>query len=385
MVNTRFENPPHAAKTFGNTDDYGAIDGSISPPPELLKAAREFESKFASMIVRARELERFKVGRSPTVYNVNLYVSMLPAVQNSREVRHLLSTDSFCRAILGDVDGALQSARAMLAISRAIGDELSLISQVARIACVSDAVHRMMFAVDRGGASALALEQTQAALTQEKKTPYLLIGARAERAALFDTLQKIGEGKIDRKFVLKTDGDDADKRKPSSKPDPVVKYDLGFGLAHMNTAVEIAKKPTWLQAKDWVAWDLHIETNSPKSAIISPALSCSLFPAIPAIRRNVCRVGSVSASCETILGYKRFRMKHGHWPTKPEELATVFPEGVPIDPFSGQPMICRIGPKTLVVYSVSLDEQDNGGNLENYHFEETGTDIGFRFSRDVKN
>ena len=79
------------------------------------------------------------------------------------------------------------------------------------------------------------------------------------------------------------------------------------------------------------------------------------------------------------LAAERYRLKHNRWP---EALANLVADGlltaVPADPFDGQPLRYRILTDGVVIYSVSLDLADNGGNLNRRDPTRVGTDLGFR-------
>jgi hypothetical protein len=64
----------------------------------------------------------------------------------------------------------------------------------------------------------------------------------------------------------------------------------------------------------------------------------------------------------TALAVERFRLKTGQPPATLEELVPEFLESVPIDPFDGQPLRYRRSENGYVVYSVSLNLQDDGGS-----------------------
>jgi hypothetical protein len=51
---------------------------------------------------------------------------------------------------------------------------------------------------------------------------------------------------------------------------------------------------------------------------------------------------------------------------------------VPLDPFDGQPLRCKLLPDGVVVYSVGYDGADNGGVINRESPSTAGTDLGFR-------
>lgn len=71
------------------------------------------------------------------------------------------------------------------------------------------------------------------------------------------------------------------------------------------------------------------------------------------------------------------RLDQGKLPTRLEELVPRYLPSVPIDPFSGRPMIYRIETNTFVLYSLGPDKRDDGGEPMGPATEENG-DLTFR-------
>lgn len=67
------------------------------------------------------------------------------------------------------------------------------------------------------------------------------------------------------------------------------------------------------------------------------------------------RSAYVGVACE------RYRLKTNHWPKSLDELMPQFMDQVPLDPYTGKPLLFWILPDGAVVYSVGLDLKDDGG------------------------
>src|SRR5262249_32651780 len=102
---------------------------------EQITALRAELKKAAAALADARKLTDLPEGRYPITYSPDWIGTLLPHVQDAREVAHLLECDADLRAQDGDADGALASCRAALNTGRSLGDEPILISQLVRIAC----------------------------------------------------------------------------------------------------------------------------------------------------------------------------------------------------------------------------------------------------------
>lgn len=66
------------------------------------------------------------------------------------------------------------------------------------------------------------------------------------------------------------------------------------------------------------------------------------------------------------LAIEQFRDATGAFPGSLNEVAGLVPGGVPLDPFSGAPYIYRPGANTFLLYSVSHNFVDDGGQFINY-------------------
>ncbi len=69
------------------------------------------------------------------------------------------------------------------------------------------------------------------------------------------------------------------------------------------------------------------------------------------------RSALVAVACE------RYRLKTNNWPKSLEELLPQYLDQVPLDPYTGKPLLYRILPDGVVVYSVGLDLKDDGGDV----------------------
>jgi hypothetical protein len=77
------------------------------------------------------------------------------------------------------------------------------------------------------------------------------------------------------------------------------------------------------------------------------------------------------------LAAERYRLKHGRWPEKLDDLQP-FLRSIPIDPFGdGRPVKPKRMADGLVIYSLGRDREDNGGHLNRAQPLDKG-DLGFQ-------
>ena len=92
-------------------------------------------------LAEARGLVAFPRGPHAVAYSADWFGTMLPHVQNHREVLNLLRYDVLARSQIGDAGGAIEDAHAALNVGSSLGDEPILISQVVCVACQTLAVY----------------------------------------------------------------------------------------------------------------------------------------------------------------------------------------------------------------------------------------------------
>ena len=259
-----------------------ALEGDPTRPidPEMLAPLKAGEAELRPMMARARELARYPTGRYPFTRAHNPLETPLSHLQEVRQAARLLSIDGHVRALTGDIDGALASARAILGVARSIGDEPMLISQLVRMAVEAVAVDVIQTALARGQASEAALAATQAALADEAAQPLLLHAMRGERAMNYDLTGKVASGEID------ADALGGGKTAPppaARKPIPAMLEDQAICLHLLTRAVEIAKKPLPDQLDLWDSWEPRLRAAE---GPVRPAQACARLPSDAGPRRD---------------------------------------------------------------------------------------------------
>lgn len=217
------------------------------------KALDQILAKLKSEVPQARELANRPQGRPKFVYNTMVQLFDLEPLMQLRSVSRLLSLDLAQRVEDGDIDGALESARAMINTGRAIGDEPLMMAQLVRIGIVRSGLFGIEEALARGQASDSALMKTEELLKTELAQPVLLIGLRAERASAFDTYSGFLSGKYDPNQLA---GGPAVPpsflaRLASTPSSVFIRSNLTATLEQMNQFVQIGKKPLLETPAEW--------------------------------------------------------------------------------------------------------------------------------------
>ncbi len=326
----------------------------------------------AGAVALAREMVGFPDGRYPIDWQDDLFKTLLPGQQNSRQVARLLALDAVDRAQRGDVDGALASCRALLNVGRAIGDEPLAISQLVRMAIGSVAELAVERTLARGKPGEAELVAVQAAFASESYEPLLNYAAAGARAMLFQFFSNLDAG------LISLDG--------GAKPGRVApwdrvkyRYSQGIALGFMNRCVAIADRPPHEQPPRWAGWEADLAAGSKtRGARLTGGLDYRLLPAIPDVSRIYARDRALLGAIATLAAAERFRKLKGDWPGSASDIEAALETKLPADPYLPGPYRLGRFEGGLVVYSIGPDGLDDGGNLDNNKYERAGVDLGFR-------
>jgi hypothetical protein len=339
-------------------------------------ALRQELAAAAAALAEARKLEGMPRGRFIINYSPDFISTVLPHVQEVREVAGLLQADVRLRAEDGDADGAVASTAATLNTARSLGDEPTLISQLVRIACTSITLNELERTLAQGEPAPDALAGLQRQLEANEGDPLLLYGVRGERGGgdqLIGVLQRGG-------MTMQTlsgltaggPGEPADvvAMLPLRLPGGV-KHQRAAYLRYTTRLVETARRPS-TELPGALA---ELEKSSRQEAILVRLLA----PAVTKVGEAFLRNQAQQRCAIVALAAERFRRAQDRWPASAAELQTAgFLKAVPTDPFDGRPVRLAARPDGLIAYSVGPDGEDNGGLVDPRNWRAQGTDLGFR-------
>lgn len=331
-------------------------------PPVLLTVGQRGRldavwGKAEKSLVEARKLITMARGRHPVQWKPDLISSLLPTVQDTREIAWLLSVDALRRAQSGDGAGALESCQAMLNAGRSLGDEPCTICQLVREACRNLAIREIERSLALSEPPGESLARLQQALEADLQDPTLLWALRGERALHEGFLQFLqGSGDKTKYFrellgmrnVRPTPAELVQLRMPGS-----FKYSRAASIEYNTQLVEAARLPEPEQARRLGEVEATLDQQPLLLRMLGPTFFGSI---VTAHHRSVALLRATSAG----LAAERYRREHGRWP---ETLATLVPQylsQVPVDPRDGQPLRLRRFDDGIVIYSVGADGDDGG-------------------------
>jgi hypothetical protein len=337
------------------------------PPPELLDPERAalLEKELLAVeaaLAEARKVADMPAGRHAIVHASNPIATLLPQVQEMREVARLLQLDALRWGQRGDGERAMRSAAACFNTGRSFGDEPFLISQLVRNACIQVAAGAIERALAVSEPPEKTLADVQALVELEEAHPTLLVGLRGERAIQHELMASLTDGSVPRKSLF------ADF--PSElRPDKLMERWQGAApmrrehpllLRVMSRAIDVARLPAHEQAAGEEALREEIDRLPRQSSVLTRAMLPATEKVGVACRRKLALVRCLKAA----LALERRRRESGAWVGKLEELVPKVLRSVPTDPFDGKPLRYRVVPGGAVVYSVGPDGTDDGGDVD---------------------
>jgi hypothetical protein len=341
---------------------------------EQVRILRAKMKEATAALVQARKLKDFPNGRYPVAWSEDAVSTLLPHLQRVRELANLLSADAMLRAHDKDLDGALESCLANLNGARSIGDEPTYISALVRVAIRAVTLGRLEQVLSQGEPSEAALAATQKAWEREEQFPLLLAASRGERALGDRAVLALQNGKTSSTTLF--GGGPGSGVTGNGSVDRIINY-LRIGSLPGNRAALLELHHDLIEAARLP--EMERKQRFDKIVVESvklPWLARLLLPAADKVAQAMSRSAAQMRTMIAGLAAERYRQAHGRWP---ESLAVLVPQylkEVPLDPFDGKPLRLRRLSDGLVIYSVGLDGQDNGGTLANNIA--PGTDIGVR-------
>lgn len=337
---------------------------------ELLRVYRKI---MEPALTEVKPIADMPKGRYVVVWSDDAISTLLPHIQEAREVARMLSMESMLQAQDKDLAGAAQTWRALFNTGRSIGDEGTCISLLVRIAIEAVSIKNLERLLAQGELSAEALKAVQSLLEDEAAQPLFLIAMRGERAFSDRAVLALGNGKLS-PAALGAAGGVGSGNSTLSK---LIGYFLMGSLTnqrssmleHTSDVVEIAKLPEMEQKPKLDQLMATVPTKPMMVRLLAPAID----KVHGAFQRG--QAGLRSAICA--VAAERYRLKHGQWPESLAQLVPEYLKQIPNDPYVGNPILLRRAEDGLILYSVGADKQDNQGNLGGNPMA-PGTDYGFR-------
>jgi len=260
----------------------------------------------------------------------------------------------------GDLDGALDTARAIVHTSRPFTDNYFVVSTVCDCRWRALAAWGVERVLAQGEPSANALDRVRQLFDEEVNRPILLGMFRRERAWVADLVQSVDDDKVTgqeaalaikgmRRWTGWAGMDEWIHRMSVPRSEYVAL------LRHWTWVVEQLKEsPDALQARaaEWAA----LRRQLPEAAKWRADADAGF---IDGVRDDeaLFRAALVAIAAE------QFRRVEGHWPAALDELVPEYVTKLQRDPFDLQPLRLARRDDGIVIYSVGPNQTDDGGDV----------------------
>jgi ABC-type transport system involved in multi-copper enzyme maturation permease subunit len=321
----------------------------------------------------ARSVRKVERGRYPISWTEDALSTVSPHRETTAPVCGLLELDVLDRAERGDIDGAVDSCLAMLNAARSIGDEPLLVSQLVRQEIQKGALLCVERVLAQGQPSAHAIETLLHMLDEEHPERSLCVTLRACRAGLDQFMEALGAG-----AVLLDDLAGRNERRLNP-------WRLEMAVPLLSPTTVNGQRAAFLDLTTQLvnAARLPTEERSAGIAAIAPPRFDLIIPRLllEAQRFNADSLSYVAQSnaLKVALTAERYRRDHGDWPQTLQTLTPRYIPELPVDPFTGGPLVYRRQTDGVVIYSVGRDLTDDGGKLQRpFDSRASGVDVGIK-------
>lgn len=311
----------------------------------------------------------------------------LPDLARARRSARLLAEQAVLLADTGDMDGAAKSLVTLYAVANSMENEPLLISQLVRVACAqigNDALKWIVRRAPLNDAELAKLSDVLDPFCNERTFWRAFVGVRCMWIGRWDA--RMGPG-----IIATIEGTRPDVR-PKADMDSIKKYiqsalfedDLAYTLHILDCAIEGAKLPPE-ESHSKIQEATKLAQEAPSDYLVTNFRwnGDSGEPDVLGIIRNTGardRVVAGSRTAAAALAVKRYQLQNGALPDSLGQVVPRYLPAVPLDPYDGQPLRYRKEPDKFVVYSVSENGRDDGGNEGTVREEWLNGDVTFTVS-----
>jgi hypothetical protein len=347
------------------------------PPQEQLGGEdftlldQELDRQGTALLV-ARRLSDMPRGRHQIEYKRFVLDTLLGDQQESRRVVSLLVYDAMRHGQRQDLKAALRSCRAALNAARSLGDEPFAISQLIRTAGVILACQSIERTLAQGEPAPEDLAAMQLLLRDEDGFADQLVVARGERASIHEAFSALESGLVPLSHVEGKPGGWDDRALGWLHRGKLLEaHPTMLALSNRWLAISQLQPPEQLAAEK----DFDKEVRERKQ---SEPLAVLLLSALQKMAEASRRKHAYLRCADAALACERYRHEHKEWPASLDSLCPHFLPAVPLDPFDGKPLRFKRLADGVLIYSVSSDGTDNGGNFDRQNPTRAGGDVGLQ-------
>ncbi len=326
-------------------------------PDKTAALLRAKTAKVEALLPDLRTLADHPRGRFRITYSRDIIGTLLPHVQQVREVANVLQHDAYVRVLNEDHSGALDSCRAIVGAARSFDEEPLLISQLVRAAVLQVAMSSAQHTLAAGVAAPRELEALQRALEQAERVDMFRVAMRGERAAMHEMFTNLSDGTVSLaalQRLMGAPGSSAtfEEQVTGYAAMATLRRSHVWMLRHINEVIDADRLPP--AQRDARLKELY------QAPVHAPMLAKMFTPGWVRCHEGFLRCRARCRCASVALAAERYRLKYGAWPVSLGGLAPEFLKEVPTDPYTGASLACRQVPNGVVFFSVGPDRKLGG-------------------------
>lgn len=349
---------PNLWKRFPGLEDFDRPPWQQLPPEMWIKLRAGFEASEENL-VEARRLVDFTEGGYYVAVAPDAISTLIPYVQDVREVAILLKIDACWQMQQGDFEQAAQSCRAAVIAARTLEGELFLISQMVRLAMLREVAATLERMLAQGEPAPKLLPPLCELMLREADFDGWTRAMRGERACMHQLSEYLESGEGSPRQVRAVMGSRL------TWQDVVSDY-FGTASVPQSHAWMLRLYADLLAARELPPAERQTKFDElDRSIEHAPALAKSLLTSqwrfrepvyAPVFDRTKVRLRCAAAG----LAAEQFRQEQKRWPKSLEELTPKYLPNLPLDPFTGEPLKLRATDDGIVIYSPGANGDLNG-------------------------
>jgi hypothetical protein len=329
-----------------------------SPPAQWSRAdltlIRRYVTQHAASIRLARQGAHLAGYKTEVKWEQHA-AALFPHLSKSRDLARLLAAKADLDLADGHPDEAIDTCGDALRIASHTGSEPTLIALLVEIACRAIALG----ALEQVAAEAHTpdqLERVLHVLDEARHQPHATGAMLGERAMSVGIYEDVAHRKLNLAGLFGISSGVAASLAKLPYPRCLLFYDEAAYLSIMKDYVEVSGQPYYRVQRRIAAIDQRAQNlprTVPVARILMPVYSRAFaHEATSRARFDVLRVG---------VAVKLYRLRHGRYPGTLADLAPGILPRIPIDEFTGKPLIYKVRGRGFVVYSVGANTVDEGG------------------------
>lgn len=360
----------HADKTRYSKEDF-----------EVIFPGRDYEKQESNSLFD----DEFIDADVQEIMNASALNILLPHVQPLRTAARIFTVDTRRAIEQGDGDRVVANLEAILGVGRHAADSNTLVSSLVGFA-VGGIGFNLMEEVLTEHPDFLTdeqLAQLQTAFEREDISNWITF--KGERAFILDAIQRVytddgnGEGRITATGVKVMHYLTNQYISNSAIPEEEAKYMKAavyvaapaslFVVAGRKETTELAERFLdeheelvdryyWIDNGDDLQIEEFLNANQKRHFVLA-----SLMPAFQSVRHALVRTLARQEATIAAIASQRHFLKYETWPDSFEQLSPEFVAEFPVDQMNGQFLKFKATENGMLIYSVGLDLDDDGGRM----------------------